>query len=48
MTLAQFLIWLTSHTCEVLASPHVWFFRGSCLDALQYGWQLHLPVVLWS
>jgi hypothetical protein len=54
MTLSQFLIWLTTHTCEVLKSfpdpvthQAAWAFRGSCLDAIQYGWQLHLPVVLW-
>ena len=49
MTLAQFLVWLTTHRCVVWITPNVqWRFVGSCYDAFIYGWQLHLPVTLWK
>jgi hypothetical protein len=54
MTLAQFLVWLTAHTCAVPVSAHGWIperpawqFVGPCRDAFSYGWQMHLPVVVW-
>ena len=48
MTLLQFLVWLTSHTCAIYADPTHIRFIGPCLDAFAYGPAMHLPVTLWT